>query len=66
MPRSDVMASLHNVEHNKRVFSLLSVHNTGHYAQVIILLLCGTGNTSIGFEGIITSTVSYDYALSVT
>ena len=51
MLRGDVMASLHNVEHNKRVFFLLSVHNTGHHAQVVILLLCATGNTSTGFEG---------------
>ena len=59
MPHSDVMASLHNVEHNKRVFFLLSVHNTGHYAQVIILLLCATGNTSTGFKGTITYVISY-------
>ena len=44
----------HNVEENKRVFFLLSVHNTGHYAHVIILLLCATGNTSTGFEGTVT------------
>ena len=58
MPRGDVMTSLHNVEHiNKRVFFLLSVRNTGHYAQVIIPLLCATGNTSTAFEGTITYSI---------
>ena len=53
MPRSDVMASLHNVEHNKRVFSLYLFITQVIMPRLSYRFYVAHGNTSVDFGGTI-------------